>query len=160
MSCCKELLGGGEPSNRELTQARGVVNTQPTAQPILEKPGIIQPVNYQPGLASPPPAILTHANLNAFNNPAMPPWGQAPSPPAQSQYGSPSPPIPSPPLGHFMNQNYNSSSNINALMQPQAAFSPTMSGHAVPMSSSPPIEYSRGTDEGKMSVAVDFGEHS
>ncbi|EKM76218.1 hypothetical protein AGABI1DRAFT_45220 [Agaricus bisporus var. burnettii JB137-S8] len=157
MPCC----GGKKddaPSNRERMQAREIVTTQPTAQPVLEKPGSAQSVGYQQPFASPPPAILTDHNVNGCNNPAIPPWGQAPSPPIQSLYGSPSPPIPSPPLGKFTNHNYNSTGNINALLRPQSAtYHPTMNGQAASMSSSPPIEFSRGTDEGKMSVAVDFG---
>jgi hypothetical protein len=61
-------------------------------------------------------------------------------------------------LGMFANHSYNSASNFSALSRPQSAYPQTMSGQAVPMSSSPPLDFSRGTDDGKMSVAVDFGE--
>jgi hypothetical protein len=157
MSCCREILGGA-PSNRPHNQVREIITTQPTAQPALEKP-TAQPVSYQPALASPPPAIVTNSNGHGFNNSAIPPWGQAPSPSVPSQYGSPSPPIPSPPLGMFANPGYNPTSNFSAISQPQSAYPQSMSGQTLPMSSSPPLDFSRGADEGKMSVAVDFGEH-
>ncbi|KAJ3572787.1 hypothetical protein NP233_g2855 [Leucocoprinus birnbaumii] len=169
MGCCGEPVDK-EPTNRGQIQPNGMVTTQPMGQPILEKPGNSPPVSYQPTIASPPPAFVNGANsstLTGFNNQVAPPWGQSPSPPAQHPYEfgatAPSPPIPSPSPGAFTNSSYHPQGAADPLLRPQNAYYPSLNGQAGTLSSGlpspPPIDLSDVPvpDEGKMSVAVDFG---
>lgn len=161
MGCCWESADNA-PSNRNQAQVHGIVTTQPIAQPNLEKPGSIQPFHYQPTVASPPPAVVNPATMNGFDSSAIPPWGQSPSPPIQNSYefgaGSPSPPIPSSSPGIFTTTNYPSNGAADALMSPQAVYQQIPIRQSI--SSPPPIDLSHISvpDEGKISVAVDFGE--
>ncbi|KAF5345803.1 hypothetical protein D9756_010885 [Leucocoprinus leucothites] len=169
MGCCGEPADKG-PSNRNQVQPNGMVTSQPMAQPILEKPGNSPTMSYQPTIASPPPVLVNNSStngFNGFNNQSVPPWGHSPSPPAQHPYEfgavAPSPPIPSPSPGAFTHSSYHPQGTADPLLRPQNAYYPSLNGQAgtlSPSMSPPPIDLSNvgpAPDEGKMSVAVDFG---
>ncbi|KAF9445980.1 actin-like ATPase domain-containing protein [Macrolepiota fuliginosa MF-IS2] len=165
MGCCGEPADKDAPANRVQPNGHGMIATQPAAQPILEKPGSTQPSAYQPSLvASPPPAVVGPP-MNGFDSSGVPLWSQPPPSPVPNPYEfgtSSSPPLPpttsSP--GTFTNSSYHHYGATDSLLRPQNAYYPSLNGRPVSTSpqipSPPPIDISV-LNEGKMSIAVDFG---
>lgn len=166
MGCCGEPIDNNAPSNRTQAHKHGMITTQPTAQQTLEKPGGSPPSSYQPTVASPPPAVVNPTPVNGYNGSAVSPMGLTPSPPVQNPYefgASPSPPLPTSSPGTFTTSSYHPPGTMDSLLRPQTVYYPSFNGRpmsAVPhIPSPPPIDLSNISvpDEGKMSVAVDFG---
>lgn len=156
MGCCGDPVDKNAPSNQPKAHPHGMVTTQPTAQPILEKPGLSQTSSPPP--TSPPPVFVNTGSVNGFNGAAAPPWVQAPTPPVHNPYElglSVSPPIPSPSPG-LTTYSYQSNGPADTLQRPHTVYYPTLNG---PMPSPPPIDLSNVSvpNEGKMSISVDFG---
>jgi len=152
MSCCGESRPQNGVRPVGTLQPYPITTQQPSPHPVItpfqEKP--FQP----PNIVSPPP-VHAAPYLN----------GGTRSPPPQSSttHGSfpPSPPPMLPQMGTFNRTVVDPAGSLSPLRRPNAAYSParnpnilsTYQGSAAPMPTSVPP-----TDEGKMSVSIDFGE--
>jgi len=158
MSCCGESRpqNGVRPVNS--FQPYSITNQQPSPHPVItpfqEKP--FQPFQ-PPNIVSPPPV---HA-MSQFD-------GGTRSPPPQSSttHGSP-PPVSPPPsalpqMGTFNRTSVDpaGSLSLSPLRRPSAAYSPAGNPNILStyQPSAPMPNLVPPTDEGKMSVSIDFGE--
>lgn len=153
MSCCGESRPQSGVRPVGTLQPYPITTQQPSSHPVItpfqEKP--FQPFQ-PPNVVSPPPVhAVPHPN------------GGSQSPPPQLNTGLGSFPPASPPstLAQMGTFNRDAPGSLSPLQQPSAAYSPagnpnilsTYQGSATPMPTSVPP-----TDEGKMSVSIDFGE--
>lgn len=160
MGCC----GGSaddEHLNRAQLQLDEMIVAQPMGQPILGKPGNSSLGSYQPPSITSPPLATLNTTPPAY---AAPPWGHSPSPPTQHPYvGQSSPPLPPPPSpGTYTIHSYQQNGTNDHLLRPQNAYYPPLNGQGTlgPNMSLPSIDLSNVSvpNEGKISIAVDFGQ--
>lgn len=160
MGCCGEPADD-EPLDRTQLQLNEMVAAQPTGQPILEKPDSSPLGSYRPpDITTPPPATINATFASDFSNQAAPPWGHSSSSPAQHPHVVPTPPMPSPSPGTFTLSSYQRNGSPDHLLRPQNVYYPPLNGQGtlgMPPSS---IDLSNVSipNEGKMSIAVDFGQ--
>lgn len=160
MGCCGEPNKPNEDANRVSPYNSGTVNQQPGPHPGPQFNEKFQ----QPNIPSPTPSHPHGRNaMNSFSGHQRAPsnWStHSPSPPPMNQYGTPG-----------VNNTF--SSSVNGIFQHQPLLSPTPTHNASHSSdttsphrsmSSPPVGTSSGrqefkppSDEGKMSVSIDFG---
>lgn len=149
MSCCGTPKGVKDLTNHAPLQNGQMVNQQPSPHP-----GLYQEKQFQP--PSIPSPVPTHPyDPRGFS---------------QSQHGSPSPPPPSQFGGMPANFQSPYSTMQSPLLQPTPAHSrgdsasPGRMSMMSPMTSSTPINggqpstFHAPSDEGKMSISIDFGE--
>lgn len=169
MSCCGQPKDKAPANSKPLPPQPGPIVAQPTFQPGLEKPQFFQ----QPSI-SPPPAVHANAfnanafSANGFQQPGQPSWGQSPSPPLASDFGTlNNSPMPST-TPTFNGSTYNGSTfNVNSgfssmsqpFMLPKSAHSGHMSVSTSPQPMGQTLTGGQAQDEGKMSISIDFGAH-
>jgi hypothetical protein len=144
MSCCGEPNDSKEgPTNRSISDTHVVNDQQPVPQP-----GLGTTLFQQPTISSPPLAYPNSYGQNGFQQQNPPPSLYSVSP----------------------NNTFNGSANYSLnepLLRPSSVLqSPHRAGTASPMSMSPPVmgtslppmqNSSPPSDEGKMSISIDFG---
>ena len=163
MSCCGEANVPNQ-TNQATTQNRQLINQQPGPHPgaqFHEKQHSFQ----QPTVTSPTPTHPYGQNTYAFQNGYQPQQWQhnSPSPPPINQFGAyGSPTSPGSPNGSSQMQ-------LQPLLQPSPVHNASLRGDVSSLHArtlSPPLisipqprqEFKSPSDEGKMSVAIDFGE--
>jgi hypothetical protein len=157
MSCCGSAR---TPEGNSSAPAGGTlqpfpISHQPTAQPAIN-PYLEKSSFHAPTISTPPPV---HA-LSQFGRTQSPP---PPSSTAHSSF-SPSPPPQSPRVNGFQGSSFaDLSGSMNPLRRPSPSYS--AAGHPNLLSTYPSYRPSVAipapsatTDEGKMSVSIDFGE--
>jgi hypothetical protein len=169
MSCCGESRDKPVPEegNRITPFKEGQpITQQPAAQvsPHWQEKAIFQP----PSIATPPPAIPYGHPQNSYGQ-LHQPWAQQPSTPFNPYAASGSPPpstnATSPGLFDSSMNGYTSSSpspppNTYGLAQPSAAYGAnrmTVSGRASAATPLTQRDFAAPSDEGKISVSIDFG---
>lgn len=169
MSCCGSARAN--EGNSGSTPAGGTlqpfpISNQPTGHPGID-PYLEKSAFQPPSISSPPPV---HA-LTPFGGTqsSPPPFGgtQSPPPPSSTTHGSvaPSPPPQSPLANGYHGGSFaDLSGSMSTLRRPSPSYPPTKNPNlpnllstyrpsvAIPAPSIPT------TDEGKMSVSIDFGE--
>ena len=155
MPCC------GEPrkdekgfSNRPIPQQTGPVVTQPGLQP---------PLHFQQPSVTPPPIHASGFPQNGFGTHVQAPWSHSPSPPPANDFGAQHGLLTG--STNLPGSTYTGSTfNVNASpaqppftrpLSAQRAQSPPLAG--LPPGASPPT-LPAPRDEGRMSIAIDFGK--
>lgn len=152
MGCCGEPNDGNDATNRPIQPYNGTVGMQPGPQLMLEK-GQFQPGFQQPIIASPPPAFGVPNGQQQYNQPFVNATGAPPG-----AYGSftPQPTGTTAVTTGFAPQHTSggtsSAYTASTLTRPPAAMSSTTSPGLLGQSTG-----LASLDEGKMSVAFDFG---
>lgn len=174
MGCCGEsVVSANTPDTQYANRAQpvnnGIISQQPGPhpgaqhhiQPFGEKPPLLIP----PGPSPPPPSF--QQNNRSINGT---PWSHSPSPPPQGPaYSAPlSPnlggaPLMSPPAAYAPPGPSNSTAFFTPLFHPDPIHAPLRSNSVTP-STSTAVTSARinpaPSDEGKMSISIDFGEYS
>lgn len=167
MGCCGEPNVPADESNRAAPHNRQLIDQQPGLHPgaqFYEK----QPTFQQPVLTAPTPTHPqvqnTYTGQNGYQPQQPSNWSQhSPSPPPVNQFGTFSPALTAVP---------GSSSNYSQtpFLQPSPVHNPSPGGDTsspntsissplINLVSSARQDFRAPSDEGKMSVAIDFGEH-
>jgi hypothetical protein len=158
MSCCGESRPKDGVRPIGTLQPYPITTQQPSPHPVItpfqEKP--FQPFQ-PPNIVSPPPVHASpHLNGGTQSPPPQSSSAHGPLPP-----NSPGPTLPQ--MGTYSRAVVDPAGSLSPLRRPSAAYGPTRNpnilstyqGSATPMPTSIPP-----TDEGKMSVSIDFGEPS
>lgn len=177
MSCCGEPNNAPVPENRAVnTYNNQTVNQQPTPHPGFQG----QPISFQqPNISSPPNAYSQNSfgpngvgqsgfqQPNGFQQPQQNGWSHSPSPPPMNQFGQPNQPNLHAPTPSTYNASTNSYGTMAPLLQPSPVHTPSQGfrsstasppGQMVSPAVPPPQQaFKPPSDEGKMSVSIDFG---
>ncbi|RDB19633.1 Heat shock protein 12B [Hypsizygus marmoreus] len=154
-NCCGESVTAEKKVQNGNSIPLGTITQQPVLQPTLNPP-----LFQQPNI-SPPPPTLQNGNTS---------WGQSYSPPPNmTQFGSYAQSTSPPPMATYNGSMFNGSNYATSdpLARPGSAHHPSYSSGSPPpqimmgpgLSSTPipPKPLSPPPDEGKMSIAIDFG---
>jgi len=155
MPCCGEPKKGKKDfSNRPTPQQTG---------PVVIQPGLHPPPQFQPPNVTPPPIHASGFPQNGFGIHSQPPWTHSPPPPPANDLGAQHGLLTG--STNLPASTYNGSTfNVNgspgqpSIARPlsaQRTQSPPLGG--LPPGASPPT-VPAPRDEGRMSVAIDFGK--